>query len=253
MDIERVVELIAKAQAMGLPVTTEAYPYGAGSTVVGAGFFADPEFTQKSGSDYSAIELVKNHHRFTDRDDILRASDENPSDLVVWHFLDVEANDHHRTLLDTSVTYPGGSIASDAMPWIEPDGSIYAGMAWPLPEQVLSHPRSAGTFTRFLREYVVERETMPLIDALAKCTLYPAQVIEGRAPQIANKGRLRAGFDADIVVFDLAQVRDRATFEQMNQPAEGVVHLLVAGQTVITDGALDTSASPGRPIRAAPA
>ena len=253
LDIERVVELIAKAQAMGLPVTTEAYPYGAGSTVVGAGFFADPEFTQKSGSDYSAIELVKNHHRFTGRDDILRASDENPSDLVVWHFLDVEANDYHRTLLDTSVTYPGGSIASDAMPWIEPDGSIYAGMAWPLPEQVLSHPRSAGTFTRFLREYVVERETMPLIDALAKCTLYPAQVIEGRAPQIANKGRLRAGFDADIVVFDLAQVRDRATFEQMNQPAEGVVHLLVAGQTVITDGALDTSASPGRPIRAAPA
>jgi len=253
LDIERVVDLIAKAQQMGLPVTTEAYPYGAGSTVVGAGFFADPEFTKKSGSDYSAIELIKNHHRFTDREDILRASNENSSDLVVWHFLDVEANDYHRTLLDASVTYPGGSIASDAMPWIEPDGSIYSGMAWPLPEQVLSHPRSAGTFTRFLREYVVERDTMPLVEALAKCTIYPAHVIEGRAPQIAKKARLRAGFDADIVIFDLARVTDRATFENMNQPSEGVIHLLVAGQAVISDGVLETSASPGRPIRAAPA
>lgn len=251
MDIERVVELIAKAQQMGLPVTTEAYPYGAGSTVVGAGFFADPEFTKKSGTDYSTIELVKNHHRFTGRDDLLKASEDNPSDLVVWHFLDVEANDHHRRLLDASVTYPGGSIASDAMPWIEPDGSIYAGMEWPLPDQALSHPRSSGTFTRFLREYVRERETMPLIEAIAKCTLYPARVIEGRTPQIAQKARLRAGFDADIVIFDLERVTDRATFAKMNQPSEGVVHLLIAGQPVITDGVLDTSANPGRPIRAA--
>ncbi|SFM65424.1 amidohydrolase family protein [Shimia aestuarii] len=251
MDIERVVELIVKAQQMGLPVTTEAYPYGAGSTVVGAGFFADPEFTRKSGTDYSTIELVKNHHRFTGRDDLLKASEDNPSDLVVWHFLDVEANDHHRRLLDASVTYPGGSIASDAMPWIEPDGSIYAGMEWPLPDQALSHPRSSGTFTRFLREYVRERETMPLIEAIAKCTLYPARVIEGRAPQIAQKARLRAGFDADIVIFDLERVTDRATFKNMNQPSEGVVHLLIAGQPVITDGVLDTSANPGRPIRAA--
>lgn len=251
LDIERVVELIAKAQQMGLPVTTEAYPYGAGSTVVGAGFFADPEFTKKSGTDYSTIELVKNHHRFSGRDDLLKASDENPSDLVVWHFLDVEANDHHRRLLDASVTYPGGSIASDAMPWIEPDGSIYDGMEWPLPDQALSHPRSAGTFTRFLREYVRERETMPLIEALAKCTLYPARVIEGCAPQIARKARLRAGFDADIVVFDLNRLTDRATFQTMNLPSEGVVHLLIAGQAVISDGVLDTTASPGRPIRRA--
>ena len=251
LDIERVVELVAKAQAMGLPVTTEAYPYGAGSTVVGAGFFADPEFIKKSGSEYGAIELIKNHHRFTGRDDILAASAENPSDLVVWHFLDVEANDHHRKLLDASVNYPGGAIASDAMPWIEPDGSIYSGMDWPLPEQVLSHPRSAGTFMRFLREYAREREAISLSEALAKCTIYPARVIEHCAPQIARKARLRAGFDADIVVLDFDRLTDRATFEQMNQPSDGVVHLLVSGQAVISEGILDTEASPGRPIRQA--
>jgi N-acyl-D-glutamate deacylase len=71
-------------------------------------------------------------------------------------------------------------------------------------------------------------------------------------PQIAQKARLRAGFDADIVMFDLNRVTDRATFETMNIPSEGVVHLLIAGQAVISDGVLDKAASPGRPIRRAP-
>ena len=249
MDIDRAAEVIAKAQAQGLPVTTEAYPYGAGSTVVGAGFFADPKFEERTGSGYGAIELVKNQHRFADRDDILRAAHEKPSDLVIWHYLEVDANDEHRRMLDVSVTYPGGSIASDAMPWVRPDGSLYDGLDWPLPADVSAHPRSSGTFTKFLRDYVFDRDAVPLLEALAKCTVYPARVIEGCTPQIARKARLREGFDADIVVFDPATLRDRATFTDMNRPAEGVKHLLVGGVAVISDGALDTSAAPGRAIR----
>ncbi|MDV4145174.1 amidohydrolase family protein [Shimia sp. FJ5] len=248
-DIDRVVEVIAKAQSQGLPVTTEAYPYGTGSTVVGAGFFADPEFTKRTGSPYNAIELVKNHHRFADRDDLLSAAHEDPSDLVMWHYLDVEADAEHRRMLDASVTYPGASIASDAMPWVRPDGSIYDGNDWPLPPEVSAHPRSSGTFTRFLREYMRERETMPLVEAIAKCTLYPARVIERCAPQIAQKGRLREGFDADITIFDPETVTDRATFTDMNRASEGVAHLIVAGTSVIVDGVLDTDAAPGQPIR----
>ena len=143
---------------------------------------------------------------------MLRAGKENPSDLVMWHFLDVYVNEDHRRLLDMSVTYPGGSIASDAMPWIRPDGRIYEGLEWPLQDALSSHPRSAGTFTRFLREYARERETMPLVDALAKCTILPAKVIDYCTPQIARKGRLREGFDADVVVFDYDRLTDRASF-----------------------------------------
>ncbi|MEQ9334675.1 amidohydrolase family protein [Thalassobaculum sp.] len=248
-DIERCVQVVMKAQAMGLPVTTEAYPYGTGATVVSAAFFADPAFPERTGSDYSAIELIKNRHRFVDRADVMRASRENPSDLVMWHFLDTEVDEGHRRLLDMSVTYPGGSIASDAMPWIRPDGRLYEGLEWPLPDELSSHPRSAGTFTRFLREYARERATMPLIEALAKCTIHPARVIDYCTPQIAAKGRLRAGFDADIAVFDYGRLTDRASFEAMNRPSEGIVHLLVGGQAVIADGKLDPAASPGRPIR----
>lgn len=251
MDIERVVQLVAKAQEQGLPVTTEAYPYGTGATVVSAGFFMDPDFTKRTGSEYGNVELIHNHHRFTGRDDIERARNASPTDLVMWHFLDVEANDDHRRLLDLSVTYPGGSIASDAMPWINADGRIYEGMEWPLPDDLSAHPRSSGTFTRFLRDYVKDREIMPLMEALAKCTILPANVIASCAPQIANKVRLQEGCDADIVIFDLETLTDCADFVAMNRPSEGVRHLLVNGQAVICDGALNVDAAPGRAIRRA--
>ncbi|GGE29458.1 D-glutamate deacylase [Primorskyibacter flagellatus] len=251
-DIDRAVEVIAKAQAQGLKVTTEAYPYGSGSTVVAAGFFADPAFPERTGTGYNSIELVKNRHRFADRPDLLRAANEAPTDLVMWHYLDVEVNTDHRRMLDQSVTYPGGSIASDAMPWVRPDGSIYQGMDWPLPEDVSAHPRSSGTFAKFLRDYALDRPVIPLGEALAKCTIYPARVIGDSVPQIARKARLREGFDADIVVFDPETLTDRATFSAMNRASEGVRHLFVGGVPVIRDGLLDTGAAPGRPVRCPP-
>ncbi|QFT61160.1 N-acyl-D-glutamate deacylase (plasmid) [Sulfitobacter sp. THAF37] len=253
MDIERVTQLVAKAQEQGLPVTTEAYPYGTGSTVVSAGFFRDPDFTKRTGSDYSAVELVHNHHRFTGREDIERAREKAPADLVMWHFLDVEVNEEHRRLLDLSVTYPGGSIASDAMPWIEEDGRIYEGLDWPLPDRLSAHPRSSATFTRFLASYVRDRGIVPLMEGLAKCTILPARVIEECAPQMKRKARLQEGCDADITIFDFDTLQDRATFTQMNRASEGVRHLLVNGTAVISDGNLLTGAAPGQPIRRAPA
>ena len=63
------------------------------------------------------------------------------------------------------------------------------------------------------------------------------------------KGRLQPGADADVVVFDLETLTDRAEFTAMNRPAEGVRHLLVSGQPVITDGVLDMAVRPGQPVR----
>jgi N-acyl-D-glutamate deacylase len=63
------------------------------------------------------------------------------------------------------------------------------------------------------------------------------------------KGRLQPGADADVVVFNFDTLTDRAEFAAMNRPAEGVRHLLVSGQPVITDGVMDVGARPGRPVR----
>jgi N-acyl-D-glutamate deacylase len=249
-DIERCVVLVAKAQEQGLPITVEAYPYGTGSTVLAAAFFSDPEFVERNGTGYDSVQRVTDGRRFRDREELLAAQADEPSTLVLWHILDIENNAHHRDLLDLSVLYPGGAIASDAMPWsLSSDGSVYTGDAWPLPDDATSHPRSAGCFTRFIREWVRERETLSLMEGIRKCSLIPAEILAPSTPAMAAKGRLQPGADADVVVFDYATLTDRAEFSAMNRPSEGVRHLLVSGQPLIADGVLDVAARPGQPVR----
>jgi N-acyl-D-glutamate deacylase len=247
-DVERCARLIANAQAKGLPITTEAYPYGTGSTVLAAAFFNDPNFEARGGTGYDAVQRVADGHRYASREEVLRGQAEEPSTLVLWHFLDPDNDEHHRHLLDISVLFPGAAIASDAMPWMLPDG-MYTGDAWPLPADATAHPRSAGCFTRFIRHWVRERQAVSLLDGIAKCTLIPAQILEASTPAMHGKGRLAPGADADVVVFDLETLTDRAEFGAMNRPSDGVRHLLVSGHPVITDGVLDLAARPGQPVR----
>src|SRR5690242_3647217 len=248
-DIERCVALIEKAQAQGLPITLEAYPYGTGSTVLAAAFFSDPKFEERNGLGYDSVQRVTDGRRFRDREELLAAQKEEPSTLVLWHVLDTENNPHHRDLLDMAVLYPGGAIASDAMPWTLSNGKPYTGDAWPLPDDAASHPRSAGCFTKFIREWVRERRKVSLMEGIRKCTLIPADILSRSTPAMRAKGRLQVGADADIVAFDYEKLTDRATFSAMNRAAEGVRHLVVSGYPLIADGVMDVTARPGRPVR----
>lgn len=249
LDIERCREVLLKAQAMGLPITTEAYPYGTGSTVVSAAFFTDPDFVRRTGSTYDQVELVHNRHRFEGLEDILATREKEPGALVMWHFLDTEGDENHQRLLDLSVLYPGGIIASDAVPWIEPDGSLYRGEEWPLPDRLSSHPRSSGTFTRFLRQYHRERGAVSMLEAIERCTILPARVIETCLEPMRRKARLQEDCDADVIVFDPLTVSDRADFSRMNAAAIGMDHVIVGGTAVIADGRLDPHVRPGRALR----
>ena len=248
-DVERCARIVAKAQAQGLPITLEAYPYGTGSTVLGATFFNENDFEARTGTGYDSVQRVTDGRRFRDRQELLAEQAEDPTTLVLWHFLDTEGNEAHRGMLDVSVLYPGGAIASDAMPWSLPDGSVYTGDAWPLPDDVTSHPRSAGTFTRFIRHWVRDRQAISLLEGIRKCSQIPADILTPSTPDMARKGRLAAGSDADVVVFDLETLTDRAEFSAMNRPSQGVRHLLVGSQPVITNGIMDVTARPGRPVR----
>ncbi|NYZ14580.1 amidohydrolase family protein [Azospirillum sp. RWY-5-1] len=248
-DIERCRALLMNAQARGLPITVEAYPYGTGSTVIAAGFFAAPDFTDRTGSGYDSIELIHNRHHMRNRDELLSVREADPAALVAWHFLDPDRNEGHRDLLDLSVLYPGGVIASDAMPWVEPDGSIHRGEEWPLPERLSSHPRSAATFTKFLGDYHRSFGKIGLMEAVAKGTILPCRVIEACLPRMSRKARLQEGCDADVIVFDPVTVAGRASFSDMTAPAVGMRAVLVGGTPVILDGRLDPDARPGRPLR----
>ena len=87
------------------------------------------------------------------------------------------------------------------------------------------------------------------MEGIRKCALIPAEILSASTPAMRAKGRLQAGADADVVVFDFEKLADRATFSAMNRPSEGVRHLVVSGQVLISDGVMDVAARPGRPVR----
>jgi dihydroorotase/N-acyl-D-amino-acid deacylase len=105
------------------------------------------------------------------------------------------------------------------------------------------HPRSYGTFARVLGVYVREQKVLTLEDAIRKMTSFPAQRIG-----LSDRGLLRPGMKADVVVFDPATVRDMATFENPHQYAEGFSFVIVNGSVVLEDGRV-TAARPGRVLR----
>ncbi len=94
-----------------------------------------------------------------------------------------------------------------------------------------------------------ETRTLGLGEAIRKLALMPAQRLERIAPMFRNKGRLRVGADADLVVFDPATVSDRSTYQQPALPSVGFRYVLVNGVPVVADGALKEGVYPGRAAR----
>jgi N-acyl-D-amino-acid deacylase len=108
------------------------------------------------------------------------------------------------------------------------------------------HPRGAGAIPRILGLYVREQRALSLAAAIHKMTALPAQQLG-----LADRGRIAPGFQADLVLFNPARVRDRATVEDPNAPPEGIVSVMVAGQWVVEEGRI-TGARPGQVLRRRP-
>jgi N-acyl-D-amino-acid deacylase len=130
-----------------------------------------------------------------------------------------------------------------AIPWVSfgSDGGSYATEGVFLNSG--THPRAYGNFARLLGRYVREERIIPLEEAIRKLTLQPATNIG-----IVDRGALRVGYYADIVVFDPATIADRATFEQPHQYSVGMRDVFVNGVQVLADGE-HTGAKPGRFVR----
>jgi dihydroorotase/N-acyl-D-amino-acid deacylase len=115
------------------------------------------------------------------------------------------------------------------------------------PEGILGqehpHPRAYGTFPRILRKYVREEKKLNLEDAIRKFTALAAQRM-----RLNDRGVLKQGMWADVVIFDPPTIRDLATFEDPNQLAQGMSYVLVNGQPVIDQGKM-TGVLPGRVLR----
>jgi N-acyl-D-amino-acid deacylase len=130
-------------------------------------------------------------------------------------------------------------------PWVSIDNDSQGASPDGLLGKEHPHPRAYGTFPRILRKYVREEHALTLEDAIRKFTAQPAQRM-----RFTDRGVLKQGMWADLVIFDPAAIRDLATFEQPNQLSQGMDFVLVNGVPVIADGKM-TGALPGKVLRGA--
>ena len=130
-----------------------------------------------------------------------------------------------------------------ARPWVS-FGSDAAAIATepPFTDKEV-HPRAYGNFARLLGRYVREQRMLSLAEAVRRLTALPADTL-----RIADRGRLRRGFHADLAIFDPAKIADRATYEKPHRYAVGMRHVFVNGVQVLKDGE-HTGAKPGRFVR----
>jgi N-acyl-D-aspartate/D-glutamate deacylase len=212
------LSMIEGARARGLDVTTEAYPYIAGMTAVNSALF-NPGWREKLGIDYSDLVLPDTGEHLTKA----RFEELHNSDTTHWVLVFANTQD----MVDKVIPHPLVMIASDGAE---------------------SHPRNAGTYSRVLAQYVREKGTVTLMDAIRKMSFMPAQMLERSTPVGRQKGRLQEGADADIVVFDANTITDRATFEKPMEPSVGVKYLVVGGTIVVDDGKIVPDVFPGRAI-----
>jgi len=243
--LDRVHRLVERCRADGATVTTEAYPYGSGSTAIGA-VFLSPERLADRGIDTTSVTYLPTGERVRDATRLLELRATDPGGLVVFDFMDDDDPGDH-AILRRALQFDGAIVASDGMPpvWKDP---VVDPLTWPLPPAVVTHPRTAGCFSRALRLW--REEGAALADALRRCTLLPARVLEGCVPAMRDKGRLQVGADADVVVFDYERISDQASYQESTRPSTGIIHVLVDGTFVVRDEHLVLDALPGRGLRA---
>ena len=219
-DIETNLDLIRGARRAGVNVTTEAYPYTAASTSIESAIF-DEGWQERLQISYGDLQWQETGERLTEA---TFNEYRERGGVIIIHIMKPE-------WITAAMSDPAVMVASDGMPY-DPG----------------AHPRSAGTFARFLGRYVREEGISSLMEGLRKITIMPAQRLGAVSAQMARKGRIQIGSDADVTIFDASKIIDTATFEGTLSYSEGVQFVLVNGEFVVKDGALVDGARPGRAI-----
>jgi N-acyl-D-aspartate/D-glutamate deacylase len=218
----RLLQMIDEARARKLDITTECYPYIAGMTDIKSAIFNEG-WQEVFGIDYKDLQWAATGERLTK--ETFEKYRQTGGMVAVFSMTE--------EIVLGALRNPLTIIASDG-----------------ILENSKGHPRTAGTYSRVLGKYVREDHALTLMDALAKMTLMPAQRLERRVPAMKNKGRIRAGADADLTIFDPQMISDRSTFQEPARESTGVKFVIVNGVMVVKDGQLQANVHPGGPIRA---
>jgi len=262
------LEMIDEARASGVDVTVDQYPYTASSTSLRAIF---PDWSEEGGRSALVARMKDPATRAQLKREIAESlvRDRGGADRAVvnWYSPEPEYSGKHLGQVAEALGL-GDSIqaAAEAVLIMEERGGasmVYHAMHEDDVRRIMQHPammvgsdggvlkfgqgkphpRSYGTFARLLGHYVRDEGVLTLPQAVRKMTSLPAQRIGA-----ADRGLLRPGMKADLVIFDPETVIDRATFDEPHQYADGFSHVMVNGKLVLADGEM-TGTRPGRVLR----
>jgi len=252
---KNVIALIDDARKAGLKITASQYPYTASGTTVTAALV--PRWAEAGGdgallknlNDASLRprlikEMEQNLTRRGGADSLLMTASRDKT--IVGKTLAAIAHDRNESPIDAAIAIikAGGSdVASFNMK--ESDIEAFMRQPWVMTcsDGSEGHPRKYGTYPRKLRQYVYEKRVIPLEFAIRSSTSLPAETLG-----LKDRGLLKPGYFADVLVFDPKTFNERATYQQPTLLATGVRYLTVNGQLAIDNGSL-TSALAGRALK----
>ncbi len=238
------IQYIDDLRAGGVPVVLEVYPYNFGEA--GNGISADylkPDNYQKNmGRSYNDIMLAATGERLTkERYDELLKTD--PYASVMFY------NATEEDMLK-GVAHPDVLIGSDSFPFVDEKGNFVSDWDTPF-DKVNTHPRTVGTHGHVLR-LTREKKLMPLMTAISKMSYQYADFLaKNGVAQMANKGRIKEGADADIVIFDPESIQDNSSLEKGKNalPTTGIPYVVVNGTIVVKNSKVLKGVYPGKPVR----
>jgi dihydroorotase len=215
------LQMIKESRSRGLDITVECYPYTATQTTIESAVYNEG-WQEQFGIDYEDLQWAETGERLNAES---FARYRKSGGMVIAHSISEDIVK---------------STIADSIVIIASDGMIDSGKG---------HPRGAGSFSRVLGKYVREEGVITLMEGLRKITLMPAQRLEAVAPGMKHKGRICAGADADITIFDPGRIIDRATYSEPSLSPEGISHVIVNGVVVVSEGHLQEGTFPGNGVR----
>jgi len=264
--LEQAIARIEQARADGLAITADIYTYHASSTGLHVQL---PDWAREGGIDAAIARLKDPDTRAKILDEVTFRN--GPDSILLVGFRNPELRKYIGRRLDELAAELGKSPAETMADLIVEDNSRVQVVYFSMSEDNIrrkmavpwiafcsdaasmategvflnqsTHPRAYGSFARVLGKFSRDEGIVPLEEAIRRLTAFPATNLK-----LEKRGRLAPGHFADIVVFDPARVRDRATFEQPHQYAEGMVHVWVNGEQVLREGE-HTGALPGRFVK----
>lgn len=274
--LQQVIDRVEAARRAGLRITADMYLYTAGATGLDAAMppwvqdgglekwierlrdpairerviteMRDPDtpwdnLYQKAGPDGTLLLGFKNDQLkpLTGKrlSDVARMREQTPEETAV----ELVIEDGSRVGVAYFLMSEENVERQVQIPWVSFGSDEAAQAPYGVFLEANPHPRAYGNFARLLGHYVRDRQLVPLQDAIRRLTSLPAQNLALR-----DRGLLKAGYFADVVVFDPATIRDHATFEDPQRFATGVEHVLVNGTLALRNGEV-TGALPGRAVR----